>query len=331
MPNIDHVPRRRGRRGAGVENPHLVLDAAAGRRASFGRAEKKKEQFTLHAMIQSGIVSLLIPVGADPGHTNALKTKNPLARATASRSATIISKPWKTGAASCRRSRRTSARCSAAPRSTKPRSRAAKRSKSREAIWNDGNHFRRLEIAAAQHRKDPAFLKARKRTQTFVDWLYDDADGVVTRGSSISTATRGRSAPSCAPNANSSSDLNMTPGAKSASGATAGATATSTQRNSSRCRRPRRRKQRVARELRIKHLARQRTQTNKEMINCGLICRGDRVPHGRRNPGDQIRGRQRPRQGRNGKEINSLQSFRSLSRDRPTDCKISSYILCYSI
>jgi hypothetical protein len=77
MPNIITYRGAEDGKG-GVENPHLVWMLPPGARVTWKGRRKKEQQFKLHEMVQSGIVSLLIPVGADPGHINAFKTKNPL-------------------------------------------------------------------------------------------------------------------------------------------------------------------------------------------------------------------------------------------------------------
>jgi hypothetical protein len=74
MPNL--ITYRANIEGHGVENPHLVWLLPPGARVLSGAGKQK--QIKLHEMIQGGIVNLLIPIGADPGHTNTFKTKCPL-------------------------------------------------------------------------------------------------------------------------------------------------------------------------------------------------------------------------------------------------------------
>jgi hypothetical protein len=272
MPNIITYRGAEDGKG-GVENPHLVWMLPPGARVIYGKGKNKKykKQCKLHEMVQAGIVSLLIPVGADPGHTNIFKTKNLLSPAY---SIEVCDDYFQTmddlrsflpTITPNRREMQRRAKIHKASQQSGEEFSAS------QAIWNDGKNFRRLEIAAAQYRKDPAFLKARKRTQTFVDWLYDDADGVVTRRlidehgdtravRSVLRAQRQFIA-----------DLNMTPsevGEWCDRGRDVDLNAeefkplppTATQA------------EREVREKLIKRLAGRRTQMNKEMINCGLIA-----------------------------------------------------------
>jgi hypothetical protein len=272
MPNIITYRGAEDGKG-GVENPHLVWMLPPGARVIYGNGKNKKygKQRRLHDMVQAGIVSLLIPLGADPGHTNVFKTKNPLSPAYSIEVCDDYFQTmddWRSFLPTITPNRREMQRRAKIHKASQQ---SGEEFSASQAIWNDGKNFRRLEIAAAQYRKDPAFLKARKRTQTFVDWLYDDADGVVTKRlidehgdtrtvRSVLRAQRQFVA-----------DLNMTPsevGEWCDRGRDRDLNAdefkplptTATK------------EQREVREKRIKYLARQRTQTNKEMINCGLIA-----------------------------------------------------------
>lgn len=61
-----------------IENPHLIWILPPG--AEVGVCGKSKSgPVRMFNMIQDALVSALIPLGADPGHTNTGKTKNPLA------------------------------------------------------------------------------------------------------------------------------------------------------------------------------------------------------------------------------------------------------------
>lgn len=181
MPNIITY-RGREEDGAGVENPHLVWLLPPGARViGFGKKKRK-----LHEMVQKAIVSLLIDVGADGGHTNVDKTKNPLAIGW---SIEVCDDYFQTMAAwrrflptiNCDRSdmiKRT--------RLHKAQQETGAEPKESLAIWNDGITYRRLEITAAQATQDPAYLSAIRRCKPgkvvpFADWLYNPADGVVTQ------------------------------------------------------------------------------------------------------------------------------------------------------
>jgi hypothetical protein len=135
-------------------------------------------------MVQKGIVSLLIPMGADPDHHNVWKFKNPL------------SPKWSVSA--CDDSFPTMDEWRSFLPTITPDQREMKRRAKvvkvarlgvdpddvtlSSAIWNDGVTSRRLMIRAAQARKDPAFLKTVVTSHAaFVDWLYHPVDSVVTR------------------------------------------------------------------------------------------------------------------------------------------------------
>jgi Zn-finger nucleic acid-binding protein len=140
-----------------------------------------------------------------------------------------------------------------------------------QAIWNDGKNFRRIEIAAAQRRQDPVFLKARKKVNTFIDWLYDDAGGVVTKrlidehGDTRAVRSVLRAQRQFVV------DLDMTPSAIG-EWCDRGRDADLNAEEFQPLPRTATKEERVAREKLIKHRARQRTQANKQLINCGLIA-----------------------------------------------------------
>jgi hypothetical protein len=255
----------------GVENPHLVWMLPPGARVIWKGQGKKKQQFRLHSMVQAGIVSLLIPLGADPGHTNAFKTKNPLSPGY---SVEVCDdyfqtmEDWRGFLPTITPNKREMQRRA---KINKASQQSGEKVEESQAIWNDGKNLRRLEIAAAQHRKDPAFLAARKRTKTFVEWLYHRGAGVVTKrlidahGDTRAVRSVLRAQRQFVV------DLDMTPSAigewcdrgrdrdlNADEFKPLPTTAT--------------KEQREARAKLIRHLARQRTQANKEMINCGLIC-----------------------------------------------------------
>lgn len=270
MPNIV-TARGRESDGAGVENPHLVWPLPPGSRVLRGKGKKNKEKFKLHEMVQAGIVSLLIPVGADPGHTNVCKTKNPLSPGYSIEVCDDFfptMSDWRAFLPTITPDKREMQRRAKLHRASQQSGVEVNES---QAIWNDGKAYRRIEIAAAQYRKDPEFLKARKKVATFVDWLYDDADGVVT----LRLVDKHGDTPAVRAVLRAQRqyvvDLDMTPAAigewcDRGRDATLNAEEfeplppTATQ------------EQRVARANLIKHLARQRTQANKESINCGLIA-----------------------------------------------------------
>ncbi|MEH2499571.1 hypothetical protein V1294_006050 [Bradyrhizobium sp. AZCC 1678] len=179
MPNIITF---RGREcdGLGVENPHLVWMLPPGSRVLRGKGKKKDQQFKLHSMIQAGIVSLLIELGADPGHTNIFKTKNPLSPSFSIETCDdhfATMDDWRAALPTITPNKREMQRRAKVHKASQQSGAKVNLSL---AIWNDGIAFRRLEIKAAQRRKDSAFLQAIKKNATFVDWLYHPVDGVVT-------------------------------------------------------------------------------------------------------------------------------------------------------
>ncbi|MDO9442269.1 MAG: hypothetical protein Q7T73_15380, partial [Beijerinckiaceae bacterium] len=79
MPNL--VSYRGAEDRGGVESPHLFFPLPPTARViAHGKQplESFLRQRNLHSMVQKGIVSLLIPLGADPDHHNTWKFKNPL-------------------------------------------------------------------------------------------------------------------------------------------------------------------------------------------------------------------------------------------------------------
>lgn len=190
MPNII-VFRAHPEKG-GIENPHLLWLLPPGARVHlFVRKGKKKldtkiiiKQRNLHAMIQKGIVSHLIPLGADPDHHNVWKCKNPL------------SPNWSIDVcddsfATMDEWRAFLSTITPDPREMKRRAKLVKAARLggdpddvefSSAVFNDGVTSRRLMIRAAKATKDPDFLKATATSHAaFVGWLYHPVDGVVTR------------------------------------------------------------------------------------------------------------------------------------------------------
>ena len=275
MPNVITY-RGRESDGLGVENPHLVWYLPPGARVIARKGKKKRQQFKLHEMIQRGIVSLLIPIGADPGHTNTHKTKNSLS---AGWSVECCDDHFQTMNAwrgflptitpNINEMRRRAKILKAAKV-------AGVEPKESMAIWNDGVTYRRLEIASAETRKDPEFLAAvrqsnrKKVAGPFADWLYAPVDGVVTRRLvSLHGDTHAVRAVIAAQRA-FVVELNLTPsevGSLCNRGRDAEenakleplpSTATAEDRK--------------AREKLIKHRARQRTQAFKEDVHRGVIA-----------------------------------------------------------
>ncbi|MEH2536499.1 MULTISPECIES: hypothetical protein [unclassified Bradyrhizobium] len=187
MPNL--IVCRGSEEKGGVENPHLFWMLPPGARVCLenGKSKQnknKKKQFNLHSMVQKGIVSLLIPIGADPDHHNVWKFKNPL------------SPKW--SVAACDDSFPTMSEWRSFLPTITPDQREMKRRAKvvkaarlgvdpddvtlSSAVFNDGVTSRRLLIRAAQACKDPAFLKAVETSHAaFVDWLYHPVDGNATR------------------------------------------------------------------------------------------------------------------------------------------------------
>ena len=173
--------RGREEDGLGVENPHLTWPLPPGSRVIKGK--RLAQQVKLHAMIQKSICSLLIPLGADPGHTNTFKTKSPLSPGWSVEVCDdyfVTMNEWRAFLPAI------------TPNDHEMRRRAKTLKVAKDtgievtlsdAIWHDGVSERRIAIRSAQATKDPAFLSAvrkRKNCLPFVDWLYN-ADGVVTQ------------------------------------------------------------------------------------------------------------------------------------------------------
>jgi hypothetical protein len=139
-----------------------------------------------------------------------------------------------------------------------------------QAIWNDAKVARRLAIKIAEYRQDPDFLRARRKTATYVDWLYDPVDGVVTQRlirlhkdtKAVRSVLRAQRQYVI--------DLDMTPAAigefcergrdRKANSDLDQLPASATKED------------RKAREYLLKHRARQRTQEFKELVHRGLIA-----------------------------------------------------------
>jgi len=281
MPNI--ITGRGAEDGkGGVENPHLVWPLPPGSRVMWHDKIKARKNFQqqskLHEMIQTAIINHLIPIGADPGHTNVNKTKNPLS---AGYSIEVCDDYFQT----------MDEWRAFLPTITPDRREMQRRAKIRKAsqqsgvevtesmaIWNDAIAFRRIEIAAAQRRQDPDFVAAVKQTKNkaFVDWLYDDNNGVVTKRL-LNLHPDSRAVRSVL-NAQRQYviDLNLTPSERGEwcnFGRDADANKEKL-REEGLCPLPLNatKEERKARELLLKHWARQRTQSNKEAVHRGLIA-----------------------------------------------------------
>ena len=132
-------------------------------------------------MVQDGIVSHLIPVGADPGHTNKFKTKNPL---TAAYSVECCDDyfptmdDWRDFLPTITPDKREMQNRAKVYRAAQH---GGIKIEASQAIFNDGVSYRKLEIRASQRRKDPAYLAAIKSTRAFADWLYHPDTGVMTK------------------------------------------------------------------------------------------------------------------------------------------------------
>ena len=174
--------RGRDEDGLGVENPHLAWPLPPGSRVLRGAGQKKlAEQFKLFEMVQDGIVSHLIPVGADPGHTNKFKTKNPL---TAAYSVECCDdyfptmSDWRDFLPTITPNKREMQNRAKVYRAAQH---GGVKVEASQAVFNDGVSYRKLEIKAAMRRKDPAYLSAIKSTRAFADWLYNPDAGVMTK------------------------------------------------------------------------------------------------------------------------------------------------------
>jgi len=180
MPNIITCRGAEDGKG-GAENPHLVWMLPPGSRVIRGKGRRTREQFRLHEMIQAAIVSHLIPIGADPGHTNVFKTKNPLSAAYSVETCDdffATMDDWRSYLPTITPDKREMMRRAKVHKATQQSGAPIEQS---QAIWNDGAAYRSIEIKAAQRRKDPAYLKSIKKHVTFVDWLYHSESGVMTK------------------------------------------------------------------------------------------------------------------------------------------------------
>ncbi len=186
MPNAITYRGAEDGRG-GVENPHLVWFLPPGSRVIKTATVKDRKNYAqqrkLHEMIQKAIVSHLIPLGADPGHTNVDKTKNMLAYGWSVEVCDDYFQTmdeWRTFLPTITPNLAEMKARAVMYRAAKDSEIEAEESM---ATWNDGKAFRTLEIAAARRRQDPAFLAAvsRQTNAAFVDWLYNDVAGVVVK------------------------------------------------------------------------------------------------------------------------------------------------------
>ena len=174
--------RGRDEDGLGVENPHLAWPLPPGSRVLRGAGQKKlSQQFKLFEMVQAGIVSHLIPVGADPGHTNSFKTKNPLSAAYSIECCDDYfptMSDWRDFLPTIKPNKREMQNRAKVYRAAQH---GGVKVEASQAIFNDGVSYRRIEIKAAQRRKDPAYLAAIRSTRAFADWLYNQDTGVMTQ------------------------------------------------------------------------------------------------------------------------------------------------------
>lgn len=265
----------------GVENPHLVWLLPPGSRViGHNKIKARKnleQQRKLHEMIQSGIVSHLIPVGADPGHTNVNKTKNPLS---ASFSVEFCDDhfrtmdDWRSFLPTITPKRQEMQRRAKIHRASQQSGASDAESM---AIWNDAIAARSILIPAAQRRQDPAYLAAvkQRKNMAFVDWLYDDKDGVVVNrllevhqdSKALRAVVREQRQYVI--------DLNLTPSERGEWCNFGRDAEANKEELRERGLKPlawnATKEERVARGKLLKHWARQRTQQNKEAIHCGLI------------------------------------------------------------
>jgi precorrin-2 methylase len=149
------------------------------------KGKRLAQQIKLHSMIQKSICSLLIPLGADPGHTNINKTKSPL------------SPGWSVECCDdhfVTMNERRAFLPTITPNDLEMRRRAKVLKVAKDtgveitlsdAIWHDGVSERTIAIRSAQATKDPTYLSAVRRSKrnnhVFVDWLYHADNGVVTK------------------------------------------------------------------------------------------------------------------------------------------------------
>jgi hypothetical protein len=187
----EFMPNLVGYRGAedrgGVENPHLFFMLPPTARVAYYQGcdrESYGRQKNLHSMVQKGIVSLLIPLGADPNHTNFWKFKNPLSpkwSTVACDDNFATMDEWRaflpTITPDLREMRRRAKVIKAAREGKDPEDVALS-----GAVFSDGVSSRTMLIRIAQATKDPEFTKAVTQSHAaFVDWLYHPVTGAVTR------------------------------------------------------------------------------------------------------------------------------------------------------
>lgn len=181
MPNLI-VYRARESDGKGVENPHLIWLLPPGSRVIPRKGAKNLEsQLRLHQMIQRGIVNHLIELGADPAHHNSNKIKNALApcwSVACNDDSFCTMSEWKAFLPTITPDERAMTRRAKQIRIERENDVEAELS---NALWRDGISSRSLVIKAAQRRRDPEFVKARRSHPEFVDWLYHPVTGAVTR------------------------------------------------------------------------------------------------------------------------------------------------------
>jgi hypothetical protein len=273
MPNLITYRGAEDGKG-GIENPHLVWLLPPGSRVVLGPGQKNlRQQFRLHEMVQKGIVSHLIPVGADPGHTNICKTKNPLSPGYSVEACDDhfqTMEAWRAFLPTITPNINEMKRRAKTYRAAKEADVAVEES---QAIWNDGIADRSLETAAAQRRKDPVYRAAvrHKTCMAFVDWLYHPADGVVTKRLIGKHGDTRAVRSVLAAQRQFVIDLNMTPsefGRWCERGRDAALNAVEFKPlppNATKA-------ERKERANAIKKLACQRTQANKLKVNCGLIA-----------------------------------------------------------
>ncbi|MGY3368863.1 hypothetical protein ACVWZL_005988 [Bradyrhizobium sp. GM2.4] len=269
MPNSISY-RGREEDGAGVENPHLAWLLPPGARVLRGK--NKQKQIKLHEMIQCGIVSHLIPVGADPGHTNSFKTKCPLAPGWSVECCDDYFQTmnqWRSFLPTITPDRREMMRRA---KVIKAAGQAGVEVSLSDAIWHDGVAARSIEIASAQARKDPAYLSAVRKSKIahFADWLYHPADGVVTQRLVGQHGDTRAVRSVIAAQRQFVIDVDMTPAevdqfCDRGRDAAANADLAPLPHDATK-------EQRKERELLLKHLARQRTQAFKEAVHRGLIA-----------------------------------------------------------
>ncbi|MBN9007553.1 MAG: hypothetical protein J0H40_19320 [Rhizobiales bacterium] len=181
MPNL--AAYRGHKTMGGVENPHLIWLLPPGARVIREKGKNKDKQFNLHCMIQRAIVNHLIDIGADPGHTNVGKMKNPLSpkwSVAAQDEFFPTMDDWRrflpTITPDLREMKTRAKKVKAARTASSPAE-----VKLSNAIWTDGLEARGIMIRAAQRTQDPTFVKAIKTHAGFVSWLYHPVTGVITR------------------------------------------------------------------------------------------------------------------------------------------------------